>query len=177
METNDDLRYPVGKFVKVPFDADTVKAWIEEIARLPEQLRGAVGELSEDQLETPYRPGGWTVRQVVHHLADSHMNSFIRFKLALTEDQPTIKPYEEALWSELADAKHANIDWSLSLLEGLHHRWTALLISLRHEDLHKTFVHPASGIVHVWTNIGLYAWHGRHHLAHIVKLRERMNWQ
>jgi uncharacterized damage-inducible protein DinB len=175
MENNDTLRYPVGRFQKVPFDADTIAAWIAEIGQLPGQLRTAVSDLNEKQLETPYRSGGWTVRQVVHHLADSHMNSFIRFKWALTEETPTIKPYEEALWAETADAKHANIEWSLQLLEMLHLRWVALLQSLTIEDYHKTFVHPASGVIELWTNIGIYAWHGRHHLAHINSLRERFN--
>ncbi|MES2765949.1 MAG: bacillithiol transferase BstA [Bacteroidota bacterium] len=173
----ETLRFPIGKFDKSGEITDNVlKTWISEIEELPEQLREATANLTDEQLDTPYRPGGWTVRQVVHHIADSHMNSFIRFKLALTEDMPTIKPYEEALWAELPDGKDMPVDMSLQLLKALHERWIVLLKNLSDEQLNKKFIHPDSGEVLLKTNIGIYAWHGKHHLAHITSLKERMNW-
>ena len=146
------------------------EGWIQEIEELPRLLREAVQDLNNEQLDTPYRVGGWTVRQVVHHLSDSHMNAYIRFRLALTEDHPIIKPYEEARWAELPDYT-LPIEISLSLLEALHQRWTTLLHSLSPSDRNKTFIHPDSGEVSLGENIGIYAWHGRHHLAHITSLR------
>ena len=171
-----DLQYPIGKF-SVPADvsAQLRSQWIEEVAQAPARLRGAVDGLKDDQLDRPYRPGGWTVRQVVHHVPDSHMNSYMRFKLALTEDTPTIKPYAENLWAELADSK-APVETSLSLLENLHRRWVLLLRSLREEDWSKTFRHPELGLRQLDQTLALYAWHGRHHTAHITNLRQRMNW-
>jgi hypothetical protein len=173
-----DLRYPIGQFEhdNVIRD-DEIKNWIHEIETLPAKLRSTIEGLSDEQLDTPYRPEGWTIRQVVHHLADSHMNSFVRFKLALTEDTPTIKPYFEDRWGELADCSMP-IDSSLALLDGLHARWTALLRSLSPEELAKSFNHPemTDKIVLAW-NIGLYAWHGQHHLGHITNLMAREAWR
>jgi hypothetical protein len=143
---------------------------------LPARLREVVTGLSDDQLDTPYRPGGWTVRQLVHHLADSHINSYVRFRLALTEDEPTIKPYNEGLWAELEDARGLPVDVSLKLLEVLHTRLVALLRSLTPCDWERQFRHPESGIVSLDRNVALYAWHGNHHVAHIARLRERMQW-
>jgi hypothetical protein len=169
-------RYPIGVF---KFDGEitnnVIKSWINEIEDLPELLRNAVRDLDNEQLDTPYRSGGWTVSQVVHHLADSHMNAYVRFKLALTEENPVIKPYDEGKWAELPDYK-LPIDISLSLLEALHKRWVKLLHSLSPADMEKTFIHPESGEVSVGKNIGIYAWHGRHHLAHITSLCNRMGW-
>jgi len=171
-----DARYPVGQFV-LP-DSTTSeerRAWIQEIARAPRDLRAAVSGLSEQQIDTPYRPGGWTVRQVVHHVPESHMNAFIRFKLALTEDQPTIKPYDEARWAMLAD-NALPVTPSLDLLEALHVRWVRLLESLSDADLQRRFLHPESGPWRLDQYLAQYAWHGRHHIAHITELRARMGW-
>ncbi|HKG22797.1 MAG TPA: putative metal-dependent hydrolase, partial [Blastocatellia bacterium] len=143
----------------------------------PARLREAVEWLSPEQLETPYRPGGWTVRQVVHHVPDSHLNSYVRFKLALTEDHPTIRPYREDRWAELEDARSAPLDVSLALLDSLHGRWVLLLRSLKPEDFARTFEHPELGEVSLEKNVALYAWHGRHHVAQITSLIERMGWR
>lgn len=171
-----DLKYPIGNF---QFDGEitnsVIKNWINDIEDLPRLLRDAVKDLDDEQLDTPYRSGGWTVRKVIHHLADSHMNAYVRFKLALTEEKPVIKPYDETKWAELSDYK-LPIDISLSLLEALHKRWTDLLRSLIPADMDKTFIHPDSGEVTVGKNIGIYAWHGRHHLAHITYLCNRKGW-
>ncbi|HYF02570.1 MAG TPA: putative metal-dependent hydrolase [Patescibacteria group bacterium] len=173
----DLLRFPIGKFDNdVDITDDILKIWISEIEELPKQLREATKNLTSEQRDMPYRPGGWTVQQTIHHIADSHMNSFIRFKLALTEDLPTIKPYEEALWAELPDGKNMQIEISLQLLQALHERWVMLLKSLSEEQLNRKFIHPDSGEVPLKTNIGIYAWHGKHHLAHITSLKKRMNW-
>ena len=172
-----DLRYPVGKFDMQGELTDAQRpTLIQQLAEVPANLRAAVKGLNEQQLETPYRPGGWTVRQVVHHLPDSHMNSYIRFKLAVTESQPQIKPYEEQLWAELVDGKTAPIEISLQLLEVLHQRWVMFLQSLKPSDFNRTLLHPANGVMTVDTLLRLYAWHGRHHVAHITSLRERMGW-
>lgn len=172
------LQYPIGQFAyEGKADAGQIAAWIEEIERLPVRLREAVSGLDEGQLDTPYREGGWTIRQVVHHLADSHMNSFVRFKLALTEDHPTIRPYYEDRWAELADSVHVPVGVSLTLLEALHERWVVLLRSLDEETCSRTFYHPESKeTIQLGYNIGVYAWHGNHHLAHIIALKERMGW-
>jgi len=173
----EDLRYPVGRFrMEGDLTYDQVQRLIDQIAEAPAKLRAAVEGLSPEQLDTTYRPGGWTVRQVVHHLPDSHLNSYVRFKLALTEDQPTIKPYHEDRWAELEDGRNAPVELSLSLLESLHARWVLLLRSLTAEDLARTFNHPELGIIRLDTNVSLYAWHGRHHIAQITSLRERMGW-
>ncbi len=172
-----DLRYPVGEFempeVVSPVDVAT---WIDEIAALPAALREVVAPLSDAQLEVPYRPDGWCTRQVVHHLVDSHMNSLIRFKLALTEDRPTIKTYREDRWAELPDFVEIPVASSLLFLEALHQRWVCLLRTLGEAELMKEFVHPEIGVVRVDQIIGLYAWHGRHHLAHVTRLIEREGW-
>ena len=162
------LRYPIGGF-EAPerVDRPRIDAWIDEIARLPRQLRPIVEPLDDEQLARPYRPGGWTVAQVVHHLADSHVNSYTRFRLALTETRPTIRPYDEGAWAELPDARDLRVGPSLDLLDALHARWTGLLRSLGDAEFERDFDHPESGIVTLGVNTGIYAWHGRHHLAHI----------
>jgi uncharacterized damage-inducible protein DinB len=172
-----DPRYPIGKFsYSGPPTAEEKQKFLDDIEQAPAQLRAAVASLSEQQLDTPYRDGGWTVRQVVHHVPDSHMNSYMRFKLALTEDNPTIKPYMEDLWAELPEAKSAPVEVSLSLLEDLHRRWMLLLRGLKPEDWKRTFRHPELGSVELEKNLALYAWHGKHHVAHVRNLRERMGW-
>jgi uncharacterized damage-inducible protein DinB len=172
-----DIRYPVGKFQPEPELGDAARQnLIRQIAEAPAKLRDAVKGLSEEQLDTPYRPGGWTIRQVVHHIPDSHMNAYVRFKLALTESEPTIKPYKENLWAELVDAKTSPVDSSLTLLESLHHRWIVFLRSMATTDFSKTVMHPENGLMTLDRMLQLYAWHGRHHVAHITSMRERMNW-
>jgi uncharacterized damage-inducible protein DinB len=169
MDPIESLRYPVGRFSPPEtIHAEMIEDWIREIEQLPEQLRLAVNALSEAQLDTPYRPDGWTVRQVVHHVADSHLNSYIRFKWSLTEDQPTIKAYDEQAWAELPEARTAPVDLSLNLIEALHRRWVAMLKHLRPADLALCFIHPESGKkIPLDRMIALYAWHGRHHIGHI----------
>ena len=170
MKAMTDLQYPIGRFaLPETTTAEQRQTWIQEIARAPQELRAAVSGLSKEQLDTPYRPGGWTVRQVVHHVPDSHMNAFIRFNLALTEDQPTIKPYDEARWAMLADA--APIEPSLDLLEALHIRWVGLLESMSERDYQRTFLHPESGAWRLDQYLAQYAWHGRHHVAHVRSIR------
>jgi hypothetical protein len=169
-----DLRYPIGKFHYDGPPNDEQKAkFISEVARTPENLKSSINGLSPVQLDTPYRPEGWTVRQVVHHLPDSHMNSYVRFKLALTEDEPTIKPYAEDRWAELADTKATPIETSLTLLESLHARWVALLRSLTPEQWKRNFRHPELGPMSLEKALAMYAWHGRHHVMQITSLRER----
>ncbi len=174
-----DLRYPIGPFTwKGPTTDDDRRRSIEAIERAPAALRKALTGLNAEQLDTPYRPGGWTVRQVAHHVPESHMNAYIRFKLALTEDQPTIKPYNENLWSATADVGRTPIETSLALLDALHQRWVILLRSLQPTDFARTFTHPEYGKTFPldWA-LAMYAWHGAHHAAHITSLRERMGWQ
>ena len=173
-----DLRYPIGRFTLVEPSTDAVRrAALEDIAALPARMREAVGGLSEAQLDTPYRPGGWTVRQVVHHVPDSHMHAYIRLKLALTEDTPTIKPYEEKTWAELADSRMP-IEISLELLNAIHARWVALLRVMKAQDWARTFNHPEypEGPRTLDWLLQVYAWHSRHHLAHITSLRQREGW-
>jgi len=173
-----DLRYPIGKFErKDTLTAAERRTCIDQIAAVPQKLRDAVRGLSEKQLDTPYREGGWTVRQVAHHVPDSHMNAYIRVKLALTEDRPVIKPYDEDAWSKLTDMRDTPVETSLTLNDALHARWLTILRSMRAEDFRRTFRHPEyecdfsiDGLV------ALYAWHGRHHVAHITSLRDRMHW-
>ena len=174
---SEDLRYPVGKF-KFPESVsdDERETMLGQIAETPARLREAVASLDDAQLDTPYRPEGWTVRQVVHHLPDSHLNSYVRFKLAVTEDEPTIKAYDEAAWARLDDAQNAPIEGSLELLESLHERWIRFLRSLGPKELARTFKHSEIGSITLNQNIALYAWHGRHHVAHITSLREREGW-
>jgi uncharacterized damage-inducible protein DinB len=173
-----DLRYPIGKFETAAQSSGAQRQkWIASIAATPKRFRAAVAGLKDAQLETPYREGGWTVRQVVHHVADSHLNAYIRTRWTLTEAGPTIKPYEEKSWAELEDAKHAPIEISLSLLDSLHDRWTRLLNSLRPEDFSRTFRHPEHGERTLDWLVQLYEWHGRHHATHITALRERQGWK
>jgi uncharacterized damage-inducible protein DinB len=169
-----DLQYPVGKFQwsGQKLTGAERNSLINEIETAPANIRAAAAGMSEAQLDTPYRPGGWTARQVIHHVADSHMNAFIRFKLAVTEPEPTIKPYDQDSWSRLPDMS-APIDVSLNILDGLHHRWVLVLRSLSEEDFAKTFVHPELGKVPLDKNLALYAWHGRHHTGHVQSVRER----
>jgi uncharacterized damage-inducible protein DinB len=176
MTESDDLRYPIGHFRPLAGDESAARpAQIQALRQLPEQLRAAVSGLSDAQLDTPYRDGGWTVRQVIHHLADSHANSFIRFKLALTEDWPTIKPYDEAAWARLADSK-LPIEGSIAFLDSLHQRWAALLESMTDEGFNKGYDHPENGRQTLERALGIYEWHGRHHTAHIRGLRARKGW-
>lgn len=172
-----DLRYPVGDF-RFPesVSAQELAAFMDQIAETPARMRAAIAGLSDSQLDTPYRPGGWTVRQLAHHVPDSHINSYTRFRLALTEDQPIIKPYEEKRWAELSDARTMPVEPSLALLESLHARWVPLLRSLSTADWKRTFRHPDLGLVTLEKNAALYAWHGRHHVAHITAVRDRMHW-
>lgn len=175
----ETLRYPVGKF-KFPekLSGEEIIIAIKTIEELPSALEKAVGNLNEQQLHTPYRDGGWTVLQVVHHLFDSHSNSYTRMKLALTEDNPTIKPYKEALWAELEDGRNAPVELGLNLLDLLHQRWVLFLRSMNEKDFERTFFHPESKrTMTIAQTLALYSWHCRHHLAHITELKNRMGWK
>jgi len=172
-----DLSYPIGKFAySGPLTREQRAQAIDAIERTPTKMRAAVQGLTKQQLDTPYRPGGWTVWQVVHHVPDSHANAFIRTKLALTENQPTIKPYDEKRWAELADTRLTPIETSLSLLEAIHQRWNYVLRDMKNTDFGRTLLHPEHGVRTVDWLIALYAWHGQHHVAHITRLREREGW-
>ena len=172
-----DLRYPVGRLaIPASSSAADRATHIETLRQLPERLRQAVAGLDDSQLDTPYREGGWTVRQVVHHVADSHANAYVRVKLALTEDWPTIKPYDEAAWAELADARSLPVDVSHDLIAALHTRWISLWASLEEKDFERGYVHPASGRQNLAQVLATYEWHSRHHTAHITSLRQRMGW-
>jgi hypothetical protein len=172
-----DLRYPIGDFKPLPSYTDAQRAgFVQDIAELPAKLRAALFGLNEQQVETPYRDGGWTVRQTVHHVADSHVNSYIRFRFAVTEDNPTIMPYNEKAWAELADAKHEPVEVSLKLLEGIHQRWVVLLKSFKADDWKRTLFHPERGKLDLSLNAALYSWHCKHHVAHITELRKRKGW-
>lgn len=175
---DDHVRYPIGRYSQPnEITEQHIAQWIDEVAALPAMLRATVAGLSADQLDTPYREGGWTVRQVVHHLPDSHMNAYIRFKLALTEERPVIKPYRENLWAELADSHRMPPEASLSILEGLHARWVTLVKAMAPSDYKRTFFHPEHQKEFALDAIlGMYAWHGKHHRAQIVSLKERMQW-
>ena len=173
----EDLRYPVGKWVRLPVvDADAVATMIQQVASAPAELSAAVKGLSDTQLDTPYREGGWTPRQIVHHIADSHMNAYVRFKLGVTEENPTIKPYDEKSWAETVDAKTAPVDVSLPVIEGVHKRWVQFLRSLDGQAFARTVFHPEHGSMKLTDLLQLYAWHGRHHTAHITGLRQRQGW-
>ncbi len=173
----DDLRYPIGRFAPPAATVPGIRAaQIQTLRLLPERLRAAVNGLSDAQLDTPYREGGWTVRQVVHHVADSHSVCLMRFKLALTEEWPNINPYDEAAWANLADSRLLPVDVSLELLEALHTRWVALLESLTEEDFQRGFNHPERGRLNLATTLAIYDWHSRHHTAHITGLRKRRGW-
>lgn len=172
-----DPRYPIGKFsFQGSLTPEQKRQYLNDIEQTPARLRAAVRGLSEKQLDTPYREGGWTVRQVIHHVPDSHMNSYVRFKLALTEDDPTIKPYMEDRWAELPEAKQAPTEVSLALLDSLHQRWVLVLRGLTDADWQRTFRHPDLGSMTLEKTLALYAWHGRHHVAHVTSLREKMGW-
>lgn len=171
-----DLRYPIGQFTwNDEYTEDVIASWLDDIEQLPAQLHQAVIDLTDEQLNTPYREGGWTIRQVVHHVADSHLNAYTRFKLAVTEDRPVIKPYAEDKWAETPDS-FLPVDISLQLLVSLHLRLIQLLRSLSQDQLDRAFLHPESGEVTLKRNIGIYAWHGKHHLAHITSLKKRLGW-
>lgn len=174
----DTLKYPIGKFVKpLNITRDILKQWIADITSFPSRLDKEVSQLSDTQLDTPYRPEGWTLRQVVHHCADSHLNAFTRLKLTLTEDSPTVKPYYEERWAELIDSKTFPIESSIKILQGIHTRWVAILHSLTDQDLQRIFIHPEHGRqFKLEENVGIYAWHGNHHLAHITTLKKLENW-
>ena len=176
--SDESLRYPIGKFsfpdAVTPSDREK---YLAEIERLPTDLRKVVEGLTDEQLNTPYRDGGWTVRQVVHHVPDSHMNSYVRYRWTLTEDQPTIKAYYEDRWAELPDASSAPIEPSLQLLEAVHRRWMLLLRAMNDEDYARSFTHPeTSKVIRLDSMLALYAWHGKHHVAHIQSLKDRMGW-
>jgi uncharacterized damage-inducible protein DinB len=173
-----DLQYPIGKFEWAGEAGDAQRRqWIAHLEQAPGELRRAVAGLTPEQVDTPYRPQGWTVRQVVHHLCDSNINSYVRFRLALTEDVPPVKPYDQERWATLEDARTAPLELSLSLLESLERRWALLLSSLAPADFARTFRHPEIGLVPLERYLGLMAWHGRHHIAQIISLRERMGWK
>lgn len=171
-----DPRYPIGKFLRAQANLTDHAASIAALAALPGNLHAALAGLSDAQLDTPYREGGWTIRQLVHHIADSHMNSYVRMRLALTGDWPTITPYDEALWANLPDARTAPVALSLHLIDSLHQRWVILLRSLTEEQWQRGYVHPENGRQSLAEAVALYDWHSRHHTAHIVELRKRMGW-
>jgi DinB superfamily len=171
-----DPRYPIGKFSPPTEESAALRGeQINAVRQLPAELRNTLSGLDDAQLDTPYREGGWTVRQVVHHLGDSHINSLVRFKLALTEDCPTIKPYNEAAWAQLPDSS-LPVEGSLIFIESLHARWTALLDAMSDEDFKREFIHPEYGRQNLARTLAIYAWHGRHHTAHITALRQRQGW-
>ena len=171
------MRYPVGPLTYDPASTPAKRReWIRQIAATPAALRTAIAGLTPAQLDTPYRPGGWTVRQVTHHVPESHMNAYVRFKLALTEDNPTIKPYDEAAWANTADTARTPVDVSLALLDALHQRLVALLESLGDADYARPLMHPDNGPMTIDRLLQVYAWHGRHHVAHVTSLREREGW-
>ena len=173
----DDHRYPIGKYEQVGYSEQQKATWLADIRHLPDALENAILNLDEKQLQTPYREGGWTVHQLVHHVADSHMNAYIRFKLGYTEENPTIRPYDEKLWAPLADSENLPVNISITLLFALHKRWYEFLKSFKEEDWQKTVYHPEyKKQFTLWQLLGLYAWHGRHHTAHITALREREGW-
>jgi len=172
-----DPRYPIGQWDR----RDTLTpgeraAMIAQIAEAPARMRAAIAGLDETQLDTPYREGGWTVRQVVHHVPDSHLNAYTRFKLALTEEEPTIRPYDEAKWALLSDSRDTPIDTSLTLLDSLHDRWLVLLRASGEDDFRRTLRHPDIGVMTLDAMLTMYSWHGRHHVGHVTSLRERMGW-
>ncbi len=177
MSTDETLRYPIGRFqMTTAVTPEERGRFLREIDVAPGKLRAAVSDLSDAQLDTPYREGGWTIRQVVHHVPDSHLNAYVRFKLALTEAEPTIKTYDEQRWSELPDATRAPIEMSLLLLESVHHRWLACMQALPPDAFARTLRHPEWGLLSLDQLLALYAWHGRHHTAHVTRLREREGW-
>lgn len=174
---NEDLKYPIGKHTNQPFSEKLLGEWLIDIKNLPQHLENAILNLDEAQLDTRYRAEGWTVKQVVHHVADSHMNAYTRVKLGLTEDNPTIRPYDEVAWAEMDDTKNLPVNISLTLLHALHIRWYEILKNLNEAGLNRTVFHPEhKKEFTIWELISQYAWHSRHHVAHITSLRERMGW-
>ena len=172
-----DPSYPIGKYETQPYSEALKEQWLADIKFLPTILENVLSNMDEQQLHTPYREGGWTVHQLVHHIADSHMNAYCRFKLGYTENNPTIRPYEEKEWAKTADVKSLPINISLTLLHALHQRWLVFLESFTSTDWEKTVVHPQHGKqITLWNLLGMYSWHGRHHTAHITALKERMGW-
>jgi hypothetical protein len=172
-----EIQYPIGQYVPQEYSEEKKEEWLADIKFLPQLLENAVSNLDEHQLQTPYRPGGWTLHQVVHHIADSHMNAYCRFKLGYTENNPAIKPYEEKLWASTADVQNLPVNISITLLFSLHQRLYEFLKHFSTTDWQKTVVHPEhQKQMSLWFLLGMYSWHGRHHLAHITSLKERMNW-
>jgi uncharacterized damage-inducible protein DinB len=172
-----DVRYPIGPWSRdAAFTPEKRRDWTRQIADLPKNLHAAVDGLSDEQLDTPYRPGGWTVRQTVHHIADSHLNAYVRFRLTLTEDEPTIRPYDQDSWAQLSDSVRAPVTPSLRMVDGLHDRWCALLESLSDADFGRRLRHPEAGVLTLTELLSLYSWHGRHHVAHITGLRREHGW-
>lgn len=172
-----DIRFPIGQYLPQEFSEEKKEEWLADIKFLPQLLENAISNLDEQQLQTPYRPGGWTIHQVVHHIADSHMNAYCRFKLGYTENNPTIKPYEEKLWASTSDVQNLPVNVSITLLFALHQRWFEFLNHFSESDWQKTVVHPEhQKQMSLWFLLGMYSWHGRHHVAHITSLKERMNW-
>ncbi|CAN5897960.1 bacillithiol transferase BstA [soil metagenome] len=173
----DELKYPIGKYAEQSFSESLLKEWLIDIQSLPQLIEYAITNLDEAQLETPYRDGGWTIKQVVHHVADSHLNAYIRFKLGLTEDNPSIKPYDEAAWAEMDDTKEVPINISITILYAVHARWNVVLKHISREQWNRTVFHPEhKKEMTLWFLLGMYAWHSKHHVAHINKLRERKGW-
>ena len=173
----ENLKYPIGKYIEQPFSQKQLGEWLLDIQSAPLQLEYAITNLDHDQLDTPYREGGWTVKQVVHHVADSHMNAYIRFKLGLSEDNPAIKPYLQDSWAEMEDTKNCPVNISITLLFALHSRWFEILKNITEEQFKRTVFHPEhKKELSLWYLLGMYAWHGRHHIAHINSLRSRMKW-
>ena len=175
---SSDPRYPIGKYEPQSFSTEQKRKWLQDIQFLPALLEAAIENLDEHQLNQPYREGGWTIKQLVHHVADSHMNAYVRFKLALTEDKPTIKPYDEKRWAELDDVNRVPVNISITLLYTLHSRWHAALLLLEDEKWEKcAVIHPQHGReMSLWFLLGMYAWHGKHHVAHISALKDKMGW-
>ncbi|MFN0172928.1 MAG: YfiT family bacillithiol transferase [Bryobacteraceae bacterium] len=174
---SEELRYPAGHPDRKPnLTAAERRELVDQIAAMPDQLRAAVAGWTDAQLDTPYRPEGWTARQVVHHLADSHMHSYTRFRFGLAEDHPTVKPYDEAAWANLTDARTAPVDWSLQLVESVHRRWVMLMRSLDETSFARTVIHPENGVMTLDQVLQIYSWHGRHHVAHITGLARRSGW-
>ena len=171
-----DPRYPIGKYEPKPYSQQQKEQWLNDLKFLPTDLEMAVTNLDEFQLDTPYREGGWTVKQLVHHVADSHANAYIRFKLGLTEDNPPVKPYNEKEWALLNDVQTVPINVSLTWLHAMHQRWVATIKDLTHEQWQRTVLHPQHNEISLWFLLGMYAWHGKHHTAHITTLREQNNW-
>ncbi len=171
------LKYPIGKYVEQPFSGKQLQEWLLDIQALPQQLEFAITNLDESQIDTPYRDGGWTVKQLVHHVADSHMNAYTRFKLGLTEDTPMVKAYDENAWAKMIDSKNIPINISITLLYALHRRWHEILTNVSVEEWNRTVIHSEhKKEMTLWYLLGMYAWHSRHHVAHVTSLRERKGW-